>query len=273
MDLELQDVHVLLTGASGAIGRETARLFLTQGAKLTAHYNTNAIPLDTLSVEFGIERVFATQANLAVEDDVVHMFAAANKALGAVQVVVINHAVYPMTDEPVATMALDRWRATLDTNLTSPFLVAREFLRQLEPTSDAVKSKASILFVGSAAGKYGDAGHADCAATKSALMYGLTLSLKNEIVKIAPRGRVNSVAPGWVRTPLGEDALKDPAIVYHALATTPLKKVAEPWDIAAQIVVLSSPRLSGHVTGQVVMVDGGMEGWLLNRKTEGLGAC
>ncbi|KAJ7112484.1 hypothetical protein C8R44DRAFT_537061, partial [Mycena epipterygia] len=112
---------------------------------------------------------------------------------------------------------------------------------------------------GSASGKYGDAGHADCAATKSALMYGLTLSLKNEIVKIAPRGRVNSVAPGWVRTPLGEDALKDPAIVYHALATTPLKKVAEPWDIAVQIVVLSSPRLSGHVTGQVVMVDGGME--------------
>lgn len=50
-------------------------------------------------------------------------------------------------------------------------------------------------------------------------MYGLTLTLKNEIVKIAPQGRVNCVAPGWVRTPLAEDALRDPDVVYRALAT------------------------------------------------------
>lgn len=53
----------------------------------------------------------------------------------------------------------------------------------------------------------------------AAMMYGLTLSLKNEIVAIAPRGRVNCVAPGWVRTPMAEDALKDPKVVYQALAT------------------------------------------------------
>jgi len=53
----------------------------------------------------------------------------------------------------------------------------------------------------------------------SALMYGLTLSLKNEIVKIAPRGRVNVVAPGWVHTPMSQEALKDPSIAYQALAT------------------------------------------------------
>ena len=50
-------------------------------------------------------------------------------------------------------------------------------------------------------------------------MYGLTLSLKNEIVKIAPRGRVNTVAPGWVKTPMAREALDDPAVVYRALAT------------------------------------------------------
>ena len=53
----------------------------------------------------------------------------------------------------------------------------------------------------------------------SAMMYGLLLSLKNEIVKIAPKGRVNCVAPGWVRTPMTEEALEDPVILYHALAT------------------------------------------------------
>ena len=51
------------------------------------------------------------------------------------------------------------------------------------------------------------------------MMYGLTMSLKNEIVKIAPRGRVNTVAPGWVRTPMAEGALQNPNIVYQALAT------------------------------------------------------
>lgn len=52
-----------------------------------------------------------------------------------------------------------------------------------------------------------------------AMMYGLTLSLKNEIVAIAPKGRVNSVAPGWVYTPMAEESLKDPDIVYRSLAT------------------------------------------------------
>lgn len=51
------------------------------------------------------------------------------------------------------------------------------------------------------------------------MMYGLTMSLKNEIVKIAPRGRVNTVAPGWVRTPMAESALQNPNIAYQALAT------------------------------------------------------
>ncbi|KAJ7787162.1 NAD(P)-binding protein [Mycena olivaceomarginata] len=264
MDLELQDVHVLVTGASGGIGLETARLFLKQGAKVTAHYNTTASTLDPLIAEFGSTRVFAAQANVSAEADVARLFAESNAALGPVQVVVINHGIWPTEDVPVREMSLARWQTTLDTNLTGAFLVAREYLRQLEGAPDALKEKASICFVGSTSGRYGEAGHADYAASKSALAYGFTLSLKNEIVKIAPRGRVNCVSPGWVRTAMAEEALKDPLIVYRALATTPLKKVAMPWDVATQVVVLSSPKLSGHVTGHVLMVEGGMEGDLLD---------
>jgi NAD(P)-dependent dehydrogenase (short-subunit alcohol dehydrogenase family) len=51
------------------------------------------------------------------------------------------------------------------------------------------------------------------------MMYGLTYTLKNEIIKITPKGRVNTVAPGWVVTPLAEEALKKPAVVYAAMAT------------------------------------------------------
>jgi NAD(P)-dependent dehydrogenase (short-subunit alcohol dehydrogenase family) len=54
----------------------------------------------------------------------------------------------------------------------------------------------------------------------AAMMYGLTMTLKNEIVKIAPKGRVNCVAPGWVDTPMAADALKNPNVIYQALATS-----------------------------------------------------
>ncbi|KAJ6571751.1 NAD-P-binding protein [Mycena capillaripes] len=268
MDLELQDVHVLVTGASGGIGLETARVFLTQGAKVTAHYNTTASTLDALIAEFGSTRIVAVQANVSSEEDVARLFVESAAALGPVQIVIINHGIWPTADEPVARMSLARWQKTLDTNLTGAFLVAREYLRQLETAPDVLKDKASMCFVGSAAGRYGEATHADYASSKSALMYGFTLSLKNEIVKIAPKGRVNCVSPGWVKTAMAEEALKDPNVVYRALATTPLKKVGLPWDVATQIVVLSSTKLSGHVTGNNLMVEGGMEGRLLNRNTE-----
>ncbi|KAJ7211013.1 NAD(P)-binding protein, partial [Mycena rebaudengoi] len=257
MDLGLQDIHVLVTGTSGGIGLEVVRVFLKQGAKVTAHYNSNASSLDALVTEHGPQRIQKAQGDLAVEEDVARLFSGST-LLGAVQVAVINHGVWPTADEPVAEMSLERWRSSMDTHLTSSFLVSRENLRQLESASDDFKSKASILFVGSTAGKYGEAGHADYAASKSALMYGFTLTLKNEIVNIAPKGRVNCVGPGWTKTPKKEDTtLNNPSILYRLLATTPLKKVATPQDIANQILCLSSPTLSGHVTGQVVMAEGG----------------
>lgn len=80
-------------------------------------------------------------------------------------------------------------------------------------------------------------------------MYGLTPTLKNEIVSIAPQGRVNSVNPGWVATPLAEKTLEDKKFVERALATTPLQKVGRPADVARQVAVLASPLLSGHVNG------------------------
>ncbi|KAL4265527.1 NAD(P)-binding domain superfamily protein [Pleurotus pulmonarius] len=223
-------------------------------------------PLRDLIEVVGSASVRAIQADLTNESSVSQMFSNHEDQpdFGPVQIVVINHGIWPTTDAPIAAMSLDRWNHTIDTNLTSSFLVAREYLRQLSSAPEELKAKANIVFIGSTAGKYGEAGHADYAATKSAMMYGLTMSLKNEIVKIAPKGRVNCIAPGWVKTPMAEETLRDAAFVQRALATTPLKKVAEARDIANQIALISSPTVSGHVSGQVLMVDGGMEGRLLN---------
>jgi 3-oxoacyl-[acyl-carrier protein] reductase len=117
----------------------------------------------------------------------------------------------------------------------------------------------SLVLVGSTAGVFGEAGHADYAPAKSAILGGLLLSLKNEIVRIAPRGRVNAVAPGWTESPMTR-GLVDPDRVSAVSRTMALRKVAQPDDVAAQVVVLASDVLSGHVSGQVVVVAGGMEG-------------
>jgi len=265
MDLDLKGVHVIVTGASGGIGLATVQLFLEQGANVTAHYNTNSATLDPLvSGQFG-SQLGVAQADLLLEEDVIRLFKTASSGpFGPVQVAIINHGIWITDDALLKDMSLERWNKTMDTNLTSSFLVAREYLRQLEKASDEAKAKASILFIGSCSGKYGEAYHSDYAASKSAMMYGLTYTLKNEIVKIAPRGRVNTVAPGWVMTPMAEETLKDPAVVYRALATYAIKKVGLPFDVAAQVVFLSSTKTSGHVSGEVVMVNGGMEGRLLN---------
>ncbi|EPQ55731.1 NAD P-binding protein [Gloeophyllum trabeum ATCC 11539] len=265
MDLGLQGVHVLVTGASGGIGLETTRVYLSLGATVTAHFNTQDATLKPLLAEHP-KTLQALQANLASEPQVIKLIQVASSTdFGPVQVLVVNHGIWPAADEPVAEMSLERWNNTIAANLTSSFLIIREYLKVLKGASEVQKEKAAVVMVGSTAGKFGEAGHADYAVTKSGMMYGLTLSLKNEIVKIAPRGRVNTVAPGWVSTPMAEEALKDPNVSYRALATTPLKKIATPRDIANQIAIISSSVVSGHVTGQVVMVEGGMEGRLLNR--------
>ncbi|EPS99230.1 NAD-binding protein [Fomitopsis schrenkii] len=266
MDLQLNGVHVLVTGASGGIGLATTLLFLKCGANVTAHYNTTSSTLGPLLAEYGTSRVQVAQANLGKEEDALRMFGSLkDNPFGPVQVLIANHGYYPPTDVPVAEMSLAQWESTFTSNMTSTFLVVREYLKQLARATDAQKEKASIVIIGSTAGKYGEIAHADYSAAKSAMMYGFTMTLKNEIVRIAPRGRVNCIAPGWVKTPMAEHALKQPEIIYRALATTPLKKVATPEDVATQVVFVASTAVSGHLSGQVIMVEGGMEGRLLNK--------
>jgi 3-oxoacyl-[acyl-carrier protein] reductase len=163
--------------------------------------------------------------------------------------------VWPEADTPVWELPLERWQATIDANLTATFLTARGFLREV-----AESGHGSLVLVGSTAGLVGEAGHADYAAAKAAIVQGLLLSLKNEVVRIAPLARVNAVCPGWTESPMTRDSLADPELVRRVTRTMALQKVARPEDVANQIVALASDEISGHVTGQVVTVAGGMEG-------------
>lgn len=120
-----------------------------------------------------------------------------------------------------------------------------------------------MVLVGSTAGMFGEAGHADYAAAKGGIITGLLLSAKNEAARLGGVVRVNAVAPGWTVTPMTSRARADPDLEARVTATMALKKLGAAGDVASQVVVLASDRLSGHLTGQVVVVAGGMEGRLV----------
>jgi 3-oxoacyl-[acyl-carrier protein] reductase len=255
VDTGLNGSGVLVTGASGGIGAACARAFAAEGARVAVHYHRGEDRARALASELGAPML---QADLCDELEVERLFDEVRAALGRVEVCAAVAGVWPSEDVPVWQLPLERWERTLRQNLTSSFLTARAFLREVERNGHG-----SLVLVGSTAGLVGEAGHADYAAAKSAVLGGLLLSLKNEIVRIAPSGRVNAVAPGWTESAMTRGHV-DPASVRRVSRTMALRKVAQPEDVARQVVVLASDELSGHVTGQVVTVAGGMEGRVLH---------
>ncbi|TML95482.1 MAG: SDR family oxidoreductase [Actinobacteria bacterium] len=250
METGLAGKRVLVTGASGGIGSACARAFAAEGATVVVHYHQGRDRAEALAAELGGAPVVG--ADLTDEDDVEQLFDQA----GRLDVCAAVAGAWPSGDVPVWELSLERWLATLAANLTASFLTARGFLRQLD-------SDGALILVGSTAGIFGEAGHADYAAAKSAILGGLLLSLKNEVVRKKLLARVNAVAPGWTESPMTRGHVSEEH-VRRLSRTMALRKVAQPDDVAAQVVVLASPVLSGHVTGQVVTVAGGMEGRVLH---------
>ncbi|MFL5931500.1 MAG: SDR family NAD(P)-dependent oxidoreductase [Gaiellaceae bacterium] len=251
MDTGLSGKRVLVTGGSGGIGSACARAFMAEGAEVVVHYHRGRERAEAVGGSAVV------QADLTREMDVDRLFEEAGRLDACAAVA----GVWPREDVPVWELPLSRWEETLSANLTATFLTARGFLRGLAETG---REDGSFVLVGSTAGLFGEAGHADYAAAKSAIVGGLLLSLKNEVVRIAPRARVNAVCPGWTASPMTRAELDDPELVRRVTRTMPLRKVARPEDVAAQVVALASDEISGHVTGQIVTVAGGMEGRVLH---------
>jgi 3-oxoacyl-[acyl-carrier protein] reductase len=205
-------------------------------------------------------RGIAVQADLTSEGGVQQLFAEAERQVGPVEVLIANAGYWPPQDVPLQDMTLEQWNRTLAVDLTSVFLCMREFFRGIH--QHGIVDPSAVL-IGSTAAIFGEAGHADYAAAKAGLSYGLARTLKNEIARLTPRGRVNVVCPGWTLTPMADKFAADPERVRRALQTIPLRKVGRPEDVAASVVFLASSKLAGHLSGQILQVSGGMEGRVL----------
>lgn len=258
MDTGLKDRHILITGASGGIGLESTRVFLEEGARVSATYSTSVKDLRNLESRW-TNQLEICQVDVRDEVQVKALFAQVNDRFGRVDVLVANAGIANHEGKAVQNMNLEQWNETISVNLTGTFLSAKHFFENLETHPD---DTASLILIGSTAGFFGEAWYCDYSASKAA-MHGMMMSLKNEIVHLAPRGRVNLVNPGWTHTSMAEEALKDKDMLRKILQTIPMRKVALPRDIANTILYLASDRLSGHVSGLTINVAGGMEGRVL----------
>jgi 3-oxoacyl-[acyl-carrier protein] reductase len=269
MDTKIKDRVVLVTGASGGIGAAIARQFAEEGARVILHYRSNAEAAKQLQGEIGAKRSLLVKADLAQEDQVIDAIARARTWGGQLDTLIANAGSWENRDVPLHRMSLQQWQRTHAAVLTSAFLCLREFLKIV-----ASQKRGNAVLIASTAAIFGEAGHADYAAAKAAMAFGLTRSLKNEIARIAPGtstycgGRINCVCPGWTVVPRTAGQLRHLATLRRVLATRALRRVARPEDIANAVVFLASDHLARHLTGQILAVAGGMEGRLLWEPSE-----
>jgi 3-oxoacyl-[acyl-carrier protein] reductase len=264
MDSGLKSKVVLITGASGGIGSAIANRFAAEGSKLILHYRNGRDR--ALALQQKLEQVesVALKADLTREREVRRLFVQARKRFGRIDTLIANAGWWETQDVPLHQMPLRQWRKTMDGVLTSMFLTLREFL-----VAVAKQKQGNAVLIASTAAVFGEAGHADYSAGKAAIAYGLTRSAKNEIARLAPHttlycgGRLNCICPGWTVVPRNQAKLRDAKIVRKVTATMALPQIGRPDDIANAAVFLSSDTLARHLTGQTLVIAGGMEGRLL----------
>jgi NAD(P)-dependent dehydrogenase (short-subunit alcohol dehydrogenase family) len=239
----------IVTGGARGIGRETAETLAAAGARVVlADLDREAVESAAAEIRASGLHATATVANVADEASVNAMVQATLEREGRLDILVNNAGI--AIRRPAVDLALGDWDKVLSVNLTGSFLCARAAARpMIAAGSGAIVNVASIMGL-SGGGLYPNVSYQ---ATKGAIV-NMTRALA---VEWAPHAiRVNAVAPTYVRTDLIGPILKDPELVARIEAMTPLKKLAEPADIAAAVAFLVSPA-AAMITGHTLPVDGG----------------
>jgi glucose 1-dehydrogenase len=247
----------LVTGAASGIGRAVAIALGKAGADVVVNYRGGADQANEVAAEIRKcgSRAYAHQADVSSEEQVQQMFQTMFAEFGTIDILINNAGL--QKDAPFAEMTLDQWKTVINVNLTGQFLCAREAVREF-------KRRGVVKSVSCAAGKIicmssvheiiPWAGHVNYAASKG----GVMLMMKSIAQEVAPyRIRVNSIAPGAIRTPINRQAWQTPEAYDELMKLVPYKRIGEPEDIARAAVWLASD-YADYINGITLVVDGGM---------------
>ncbi|MGH6988484.1 MAG: glucose 1-dehydrogenase [Stellaceae bacterium] len=247
----------LVTGANSGIGEAVALGLARAGADVAINYITHAETADEVAhkIEGMGRKAITLKADVSNEDEVERMYAAATAHFGTLHISVSNAGL--QRDSAFDEMTLAQWNTVIGVNLTGQFLCTRAATREFKRrgvVSAVSQAAGKIICMSSVHQVIPWAGHANYAASKG----GIMMLMKSIAQELAPHFiRVNSIAPGAIRTPINTAAW-DTDTAYAGLMTlVPYKRIGEPDDIAQAAVWLASDA-ADYVTGATLFVDGGM---------------
>jgi 3-oxoacyl-[acyl-carrier protein] reductase len=247
--LDLTGKVALITGGSRGIGAACVRLFRQAGATVLFNYQKSSEAAQRLVIACGPDRTAAVQSDLIGEGAEEMLVEEAVSRFGYLDILVVNHGVWPPRDVPVDQMNDDQWRSTMAVNLDSAFLLVKSAVKAMKQS----RRGGHIVMVSSTAAQRGEAFHCDYAATKGAII-SMVKGLSTELAR--DRIYVNCVAPGWVATDMSAPVMSEPGVQEKITNLIPLGRLGKPEEIAAPILFLCTP-LAGFITGEVFNVNGG----------------
>ena len=253
----LKHQTALVTGANSGIGRAIALALANAGANVVVNYVVRPEEAEAVASEIRAKgrRAVTARADVSDEAQVQAMFSAAVREFGTIDILVSNAGME--RNAPFHEMSTSQWDAVMNVNLRGAFLCAREAVREFLRRGvrpDVSVAAGKIIFTSSVHEVIPWAGHVNYAASKGGLML-LMKSLAQEVAE--KRIRVNSIAPGAIRTPINEAAWSTPESYAELMKLVPYKRIGEVEEIGRAAVWLASD-FTDYLVGTTLFIDGGM---------------
>lgn len=256
MNINFKDKVVLVTGASSGIGRGIAEAFGRSGAKVAINYMKQKGEAEEVlaSIEDSGGSALVVQADVSEEAEVLAMFEETREHFGDIDILINNAGI--QADSSFLNMSFKEWTKVIEVNLSSQFLCAREAARHfmMRGMKHGDRSVGCIICVSSVHELIPWAGHVNYAASKGGIMQ-LMKSIAQELGE--HKIRINSIAPGAIKTPINEEVWSDKEKSKELLKLIPYGRIGEVEDVANVALFLASD-YADYIHGTTIFIDGGM---------------